>query len=149
MQVILKQDVKGSGKAGDLVKVSDGYAKNFLFPKGLAVPASAAAVNEKLTKDAAVEHRRQVELEEAQAMAAKLEGKTITLTAKAGANGKLFGSITSKEVAKELKAKHALDLDKKKIVLESDVKAYGSYSFEVKLHAGVAAKMTLMVTEQQ
>lgn len=149
MKVILKQDVKGSGKAGDLVKVSDGYAKNFLFPKGLAVPASAAAVNEKLTKDAAIEHRKQVELEEAQSMAAKLEGKVVTLTAKAGANGKLFGSITSKEIAKELKARYALELDKKKIVLDEDVKAYGSYPFEVKLHAGVSAKLTLKVAEQQ
>ncbi len=148
MQVILKEDVKGTGKAGDLVKVSDGYAKNFLFVKGLAVPASAAAVNEKLTKDAAIAHHKQEELDAAKAVAAQLEGKTVTLTAKAGANGKLFGSITAKEIAAELKRVQGIDLDKKKIVLNGDVKAFGGYSFEVKLHPGVTASMKLMVTEQ-
>lgn len=149
MQVILKQDVKGTGKAGDLVKVSDGYARNFLFPKGLAVTASAAAVNEKETKDAALAHHKQEELDAAKAVAAKLEGKIVTLTAKAGANGKLFGSVTSKEVAQELRQRYAVELDKKKIVLESEVKAFGSYGFEAKLHPGVSAKMTLKVEEQK
>ena len=147
MEVILKKDVKGSGKAGDLVKVSDGYARNFLLPKGLAVPASAAAVNEKVTKDAAVAHRIQVELEEAKAAAAKLEGKTVVIAAKAGANGKLFGSITAKELASELSRMTGESIDKKKIVLEADVKSYGEYSFEVKLHTGVSAKLFLVVKE--
>lgn len=149
MEVILKQDVKGTGKAGDLVKVSDGYARNFLFSKGLAVPASAAAVNEKLTKDSAAAHRAKVELDQAKELAAKLDGKSIKLTAKAGANGKLFGSITSKEVAEEISKAFQVEMNKKKIVLSSDVKAYGAYSFEVKLHTGVSAKMTLNVVEPQ
>lgn len=148
MQVILKQDVKGSGKAGDLVKVSDGYARNFLFPKGLAVPASAAAVNEKATKDAALAHHKQEELEAAQALAAQLDGKFVELKARAGANGKIFGSVTSKEIAQELKQRHGLELEKKKIVLESEIKAFGTYSFEAKLHPGVVAKMTVKVTEE-
>ncbi|MCI8407181.1 MAG: 50S ribosomal protein L9 [Oscillospiraceae bacterium] len=148
MQVILKQDVKGSGKAGDLVKVSDGYARNFLFPKGLAVPASAAAVNEKATKDAALAHHKQEELEAAQALAAQLDGKSVELKARAGANGKIFGSVTSKEIAQELKQRHGLELEKKKIVLESEIKAFGTYSFEAKLHPGVVAKMTVKVTEE-
>lgn len=147
MEVILKQDVKGTGKTGDLVKVSDGYARNFLLAKGLAVPASAAAVNEKLTKDAAVAHHKQEELDAAKALAESLNGKVISLKAKAGANGKLFGSITAKEIAAELKVRHDIELDKKKIVLSSDVKTFGSYSFDAKLHPGVVASMTLKVEE--
>ena len=147
MQVILKQDVKGSGKAGDLVKVSDGYAKNFLIKKGLAVPASAAAINEKETRDAATAHRAKVELDTAKELASKIDGKTITVSAKAGANGKLFGSVTAKEVAEEIQRQFGMEADKKKIALESDVKAFGSFPFEVKLHTGVSAKMTLVVKE--
>lgn len=147
MQVILKQDVKGSGKAGDLVKVSDGYARNYLFPKGLAVPASAGALNEKNTKDAAAAHRAQVELDQAKATAAKLDGKTVVIAAKAGTGGRLFGSITSKELAAEITRMTGEVVDKKKILLEADVKAYGEYSFEVKLHSGVSAKMFLVVKE--
>ena len=145
MKVILKKDVKGSGKAGDLVNVSDGYARNFLFPKDLAMPASAAAMNEKKTKDEALAHRLQVELDEAKAAAARIDGKEITLHAKAGANGKLFGSITSKEIAAELQKQFQVEFDKKKIVLENDVKSFGDFSFEVKLHSQVSAKVTLHV----
>jgi len=147
MQVILKQDVKGTGKAGDLVKVSDGYARNFLFPKGLAVTASAAAVNEKATKDAAIAHHKQEELDAARVTAKKLDGQGVVLSAKAGANGKLFGSVTSKEIAQELGSRYGVELDKKKIVLESEIKAFGTYSFEVKLYPGVTAKMSVKVTE--
>lgn len=148
MEVILKQDVKGTGKAGDLVKVSDGYARNFLLAKGMAVPASAAAVNEKKTRDSAAAHRAQVELDEAKALAQKIDGKEICLTAKAGGNGKLFGSITSKELAEELSGKFGVEINKKKIVLGSDVKNYGEYTFEVKLHPGVSATVKLTVAEE-
>ena len=147
MKVILKKDVKGTGKSGDMVNVSDGFARNFLFPKDLAIPANAAAINEKKTKDDAIAHRLQVELDEAKAVAAKIDGKSITLQAKAGANGKLFGSITSKEIAAELEKQFGMAVDKKKIVLENDVKAFGAYPFEVKLHSQVSAKVTLHVTE--
>lgn len=148
MQVILKQDVKGSGKAGDLIKVSDGYARNFLLPKGLAVEASTAAVNEKKTRDSAEAYRRETELKEAQRIAEELRDKSITLTAKAGSNGRLFGSVTSKEIAKELNRVYHMELDKKKIVLESEIKAFGTYSFEIKLPQSVNTKMSVKVIEQ-
>lgn len=148
MKVILLQDVQGSGKAGDLVNVSDGYAKNYLVKRGLARVANAAAVNEKNTRDSAVAHRAAVELEEAEVLKKKLEGKDVTIKAKAGANGKLFGSITSKELAEELSRLYGMDINKKKVALSCDVKAYGSYSFEVKLHSGVSAAMKLIVIEE-
>ena len=148
MKVILTQDVKGSGKAGELITVSDGYAKNFLLKKGLAQVANAATLNIKQNKDSAVAHHAQVELDTAKATAQKLEGKSITIKAKAGANGKLFGSITSKELAEELAKCHGVEVNKKKITLNSDVKAYGEFSFDIKLHSGVSATMKLVVAEQ-
>ncbi|MFZ2539510.1 MAG: 50S ribosomal protein L9 [Oscillospiraceae bacterium] len=148
MKVILTQDVKGSGKAGELINVSDGYAKNFLLRKGLAIEASATAINAKQTKDSATAHHAQVEIDTAKDTAKKLEGQTIRVKAKAGANGKLFGSITSKELAEELAKCYAVEVNKKKITLNSDVKAYGEFSFEVKLHTGVSATMKLVVEQQ-
>ncbi|MEG0692126.1 MAG: 50S ribosomal protein L9 [Oscillospiraceae bacterium] len=148
MKVILTQDVKGSGKEGELVNVSDGYAKNFLLKKGLAIEASASAINAKQTKDSAIAHHAQVELDTAKETAKKLEGQTIKIKAKAGANGKLFGSITSKELAEELTKCYGVEVNKKKITLTSDVKAYGEFNFEVKLHTGVSATMKLIVEEQ-
>lgn len=148
MKVILTQDVKGSGKAGDLVKVSDGYARNFLLRKGLAIEATKNAINAKKTKDDAVAHHAQVELDSAKDTAKTLDGKTVRIKAKAGANGKLFGSITSKEIAEEIKKGFGVEVNKKKITLKSDVKSYGEFSFEIKLHAGVTAKMNLTVEEE-
>lgn len=147
MKVILKADVQGTGKAGELCNVSDGYAKNFLLKRGLASEATTAALNEKATRDSAVAHRVQVELDNAKADAAKLDGKSIKITAKGGASGKLFGAITAKEVADELNRQFGTDVSKKKIVLNGDVKNHGDYSFEVKLHAGVSAKLNLSVVE--
>lgn len=149
MKVILTQDVKGSGKTGELVNVSDGYAKNFLLKKGMAIEANAAAINAKQTHDSAVAHHAQVELDTAKETAQKLEGKSVKLTAKAGANGKLFGSVTSKEIASELAKLYKIDIDKKKINLLSDAKSYGEYDFEIKLHAGISAKMKLVIEEQK
>lgn len=148
MKVILLQDVKGSGKAGELVNAADGYARNFLLKKGLAIMASAGAMNEKNAKDSANEHHAKVALEEAQAVADKLKDKTITISAKAGENGKLFGSITSKEIAEEVKKAYGIEINKKKITLNSDVKNHGSYTFEAKLHTGVVAVMNLVVQDQ-
>ena len=148
MKVILTQDVKGSGKKGDMINVADGYAKNFLIKKGLAVVADANAVNMKMTKDAADRHHAAVEMQKAQDTAKELSGKTIKLTAKAGTNGRLFGSVTAKEIAEELEKSYHVSIDKSKISLESDIKAYGSYSCEIKLHTGVSAKMTVMITEE-
>lgn len=147
MKVILKSDVKGTGKAGEMVNVSDGYAKNFLFKKGFAVEASSTAMNEKATRDSAIAHHAQVEIDEAKAAAEKINSKTVVIHAKAGSNGKLFGAITTKEVAEEMNKQFGTDINKKKISLNSDVKNYGSYSFEVKLHSGVSASLKLEVTE--
>lgn len=147
MKVILTQDVQGSGKAGDLVNVSDGYAKNFLLKKGLAKEANAAALNDKKTRDDAVEHHAKVELENAQELAKKLAGSTVHIKAKAGANGKLFGSVTAKEIAQELTRVSGVEITKKKIVLESEIKTFGGFSFDVKLHTGVIAPMKLLVEE--
>lgn len=148
MKVILKADVKGSGKAGDLVEVSDGYAKNFLLKKGLAEAATAQNMAEKASKDAATEHHRQEELAAAQAVGKKLEGQTVNITAKAGAGGKLFGSVTSKEIAQALSQQFKIDADKRKINLQSDIKAFGTYNFTLKLHTKVTANMKVSVTEK-
>ncbi len=147
MKVILTQDVKGSGKKGDLIQVADGYAKNFLLKKGMAVIADANAVNVKNTKDAAARHHAAVEMQKAQDLAKTLSGKTVSLTAKAGANGRLFGSVTPKEIAEALKKAFAVEIDKRKISLDTEIKTFGSFPFEVKLHTGVSAKMTVTVAE--
>ena len=149
MQVILKQDVKGTGKAGELVKVSDGYAKNFLLKRGLAVEASAAAMNEKKTKDEAASHHAQVALDEAKAAAAQIDGKTITVFAKAGTGGRLFGAVTAKEIADAANEQFQLNLNKKKISVKSDIKTFGEYTCEVKLHTGVTATLNVSVKEAQ
>ena len=125
MKVILKQDVKGQGKKGELVNVSDGYARNFLFPRGLAVEADAQAMNDLKNREEAAKYRDDMEKKSAQAAAGLLTGKTLKLTAKAGQGGRLFGSVTTKEVAEELKKQFGLDIEKRKIAM-ADIKAYGS-----------------------
>lgn len=147
MKVILKEDVKGSGKKGDLINVADGYAKNYLIKRGLAVEASTQAINEKKNKEAAAAHHAQVALDEAKAVAARLSGKTVKVAARAGENGKLFGKVTSKELAAAVEKEFGLEVNKKKISLETEIKAFGTYTFEVKLHPGVAAKMYVSVVE--
>lgn len=147
MKVILLQDVQGTGKSGDLVNVADGYAKNFLIKKGLAKEASASAINDKKTKDSATEHHAQVELDKAKEVASKIEDKSISLTMKAGANGKMLGSVTAKEIAEELSKAYGVEVNKKKITLATDVKDFGGYEFTVKIHTGVVAKMKLTVKE--
>ena len=149
MKVILTQDVKGSGKKGELVKVSDGYARNFLLPKGLAIEASAQALGEMKARQASVEHKAAVKKQAAQEMAGKIGGKTVKIAAKAGANGKLFGSVTSKEISEELSRQFGAQIDKRKIVMDSDIKAFGSYTVQVKLHPGIAADVYVVVGEAE
>ena len=141
MKVILQQDVKNLGKKGDLVNASDGYARNFLFPKGLAIEANSSAMNDFNNKEASKKFHKAEEIKAAQADAAKLDGKTFKLTAKAGANGKLFGSVTSKDVSKKIKDELGIDIDKRKIVMP-DVKA-----FEIKVYQGISAKVFVQVSE--
>jgi len=147
MKVILLQDVKGSGKKGDLINAADGYARNYLIPKKLAMEATAGAINNKKVQDAAKAHHAQVELDQAIANKENLNGKIVTVTAKAGKEGKLFGSVTAKEIAAAVSAQYKVDVDKRKVALDGDIKAFGTFEFDLKLHAGVVAKMKVMVKE--
>lgn len=146
MKVILKQDVKSLGKKGELVNASDGYARNFLFPKGLAIEANASAMNDFNNKESAKKFHKAEEIKAAQQLADKLEGKTFCLKAKAGANGKLFGSVTSKDVAAEIRKTLSVDIDKRKINME-DVKAFGTVQAEIKVYQGISAKVFVQVSE--
>ena len=148
MKVILLQDVKGTGKKDEIVNVSDGYARNFLLPKKLAVEASASAMNDIKNRERAKEHRIQEEKKAAQAIADKLGGTTVKLTAKAGNSGKLFGSITAKEVAEEISRKAGIEIDKRKVSLASEIKSFGTYEVEVKLYTGISAKMFVLVASE-
>ena len=146
MKVILLQDVKSLGKKGEMVSVADGYARNFLFPRGLAAEANAQAMTEMKNREAAREHKIEVDTQTARETAAALEGKTVHIAAKAGQNGKLFGSVTAKEVAETLKKQFGCDIDKRKITME-DIKAFGTYEAEVKLYAGISASFYVRVSE--
>ena len=146
MKVVLLQDVKGLGKKGELINTSDGYARNFLFPRKLAMEANSQAMSELKNREAAEKHRIDMEIAAAKASAEKLEGKTVRLTAKAGANGKLFGSVTPKDVAAAIAQQFSIELDKRKVVVE-DIKAFGTYPVEVKLYNGISAAMFVMVGE--
>ncbi len=146
MEVILKADVKGLGKKGEKVKASDGYARNFLFPKGLAVEANAQSLTELRNREQSNQHKIDMEVAAANDSKAKLQGKVIKITAKAGNNGKLFGSVTSKEVAAEITKQFAVKVDKRKITMD-DIKTFGSFKIEVKLYTNIVAEMTVMVGE--
>ncbi len=146
MKVVLLQDVKGLGKKGELVNTSDGYARNFLFPRKLAMEANSQAMSELKNREASEKHRIETEIAAAKASAAKIEGKTVKLSAKAGANGKLFGSVTSKDVAEAISKEFGLKLDKRKVVVD-DIKNFGTYPVEVKLYNGISASMFVMVGE--
>lgn len=148
MKVILNQDVKGQGKKGDLVNVSDGYARNFLFPRNLAVEANAQAMSEKANKDSAAAFRLAEEKAAAEAKKAKIDGKTLKIVGKAGQNGKLFGSITPKEIVEVLKTQYGLEVDKKKIALRSEIKTFGTFECDVKLYTGIVANMNIEVVSE-
>lgn len=147
MEVILNADVKGLGKKGELVKTSDGYARNFLFPRNLAIEANAQAMTELKNREESKQHKIDVATQQAKDAAAKLQGNIIKLTAKAGKNGKLFGSVTSKEIAEKIKAEYGVDVDKRKITVD-DIKNFGTYEAEVKLYTGISAKIRVQVGEQ-
>ena len=146
MKVILNQDVKGLGKKGELVNTSDGYARNFLFPRKLASEANSQAMTELQNRENSKKHKIAVETQEAKDAAAKIEGKIIKLTAKAGQGGRLFGSVTSKEIAAEMKNQFGIDIDRRKITV-NDIKAFGTYPATVKLYPGVTAEFKVAVSE--
>ena len=148
MKVILTQDIKGKGKKDQLVEVSDGYARNYLLPKGLAKEATNTNINIMNGKNDSEAHRQKVALEEAEATKAKMEQVEVVLTAKAGENGKLFGSITSKDVAEALTMQHHIKLDKKKFVLPDGIKNLGTVTVDVKIHHVVTGKLKVTVKGQ-
>ena len=146
MKVILTQDVKGQGKKGQLVDVSDGYARNFLLPRKLAVPADAQAMNELKNREDAAKYHKDMEKKAAEEAAATLKGKTVVLHAKAGQGGRLFGSVTAKEVAEEIRRQFGVEIDRRKIDV-ADIKTFGSYTAGLKRGSGVTAEVTVSVTE--
>lgn len=144
MKVILKADVKGSGKKGDIIEVSEGYARNFLIKKGLAEQATATGVNEIQQKKKAEAFHHAEEVKAMQTLANELRNKEVTVTIRTGANGKVFGSVTSLQVSQAL-ASMGYDVDKKKIVLGNGIKTLGAFPTEIKLMEGISTKITVNV----
>ncbi len=149
MKVILTQDVKAQGKKGDLINVSDGYARNFLLPKGLAIEANKQALNDLEGKREAAAFHKNVEEEKARNIAERMKEITVNLSAKAGAGGKLFGSITSKDVAEALKAQYKIDIDKRKFELKDGIKTLGTTEVLVRLYPQITGTFKVNVTEQK
>jgi len=147
MKVILQKDVKGSGKVGDIVNVSDGYARNFLIPKGIAIEANTQNLNEIKQKKASQDFKIEEEKKAAFEIKKKIEEQTIKLSAKGGESGKLFGSITTKDIAQGLKDQYKVEVDKKKVTLTDEIKTFGTYKAEVKLYTDIIAKIYVMVIE--
>ena len=147
MKVILQQDVRGQGKKGQLVEVSDGYARNFLLPKKLAVIATAENLNTMKQQEKAKKAQEAAEKAEAEATAKKLEGLMVKISAKAGEGGRLFGAVTGKEVSEALAAQHSLSIPKTKLVMEEPIKSCGSYQIKAKLGYEVSGTVNVMVTE--
>lgn len=154
MKVILKVDVKGKGKAGQLINVADGYARNYLIPKGLAVVADKSAMNEFESKQQAKKYKEEMELSEAKSMAQTMSGKTVVCYAKAGHSntgepGKLFGSVTSKEIVQAISEQLGIEVDRRKITLDADIKSFGTYKATVKLKGNITATVDVKVTEKE
>ena len=147
MKVILLADVKGKGKKDQVVEVSDGYARNYLFAKKLAIAADAKALNELKGREASKQHKYDVEKAAAQETAKQLETITLVLKRKAGVDNKLYGAITTKEITQQLKQDYNLDVDKKKLSMESPIKAFGTYKIKTKLFSDVSAIITVQVVE--
>ena len=146
MKVLLGQDVKGTGKKGEIVEVSDGYARNFLLPRKLATPADAAAVNAANIQKSAAQHRKFTAGVKARENAAALEGKRVTIHAKVGENGKLFGAITGKEIAAALKEQLGVEVDRKKIAVDP-IKTTGEYIAKLSLFENVSTTLRVIVSE--
>lgn len=148
MKVILKQDVKGLGKKDSMVEASDGYARNYLLPRGLAVEGSSTNVNEMNQKKESERTRKERELKAARELAGKLKETTVVIKTKAGENGKLFGSITSKDISDKLKSNFKLEVDKKKINMPDSLKSLGTTEVEIKLYPEVSAKLTVKIEQE-
>lgn len=148
MEVIFVKDLKGQGKAGEKKNISDGYAKNFLIPKGFAIEATKANLNDLKGKKESEAFKKEQELKAANELKAKLETITVKLKTKAGDNGKLFGSITSKDISEELKKQYSIDIDKKKIVLPDGLKETGNFEIDAKLYPSVSGKIKVCIEKQ-
>jgi len=149
MKVILQTDVKGMGKRGEVVNASDGYARNYLFPKKLALPADKQNLNELAAKKSSEAHKKELEKKEAIRIKDKLEKEVLKLKVKAGENGKTFGSITSKEISENIEREFKEKVDKKKIVMKETIKALGGYVIDLKLFEGVIAKMKVEIISEK
>ena len=147
MKVILTQDVKGQGKKDQIINVSDGYARNFLFPKKLAIPADAKAMNEIKNKEASLKPKIETERAEAQAVAEKLSGVMVKVKMGAGADGRLYGSVTAKDVAEALERDHKITVDRRKITIADPIKAVGTYTVTCKLGYEINAPLTVKIEE--
>ena len=148
MKVIFIKDLKGQGKAGDEKNISDGYAKNFLIPKGYAIEATASNLNDLKGKKQSEAYKKEKEIEHANDLKAKIEAITITLKAKGGESDKLFGSVTSKDISTKLKTEYNIDIDKKKFVLPDGIKLFGTTEVDIKLHAGIVGKLKVNVIKE-
>ncbi|AGK99557.1 50S ribosomal protein L9 [Clostridium pasteurianum] len=147
MKVILLKDIKGTGKKGEVINASDGYARNFLFPKKLAEEANDANLHVLNQKNEAIRKKKLEETEAAQKLAEELKGKELKIIAKAGEGGRLFGAITSKDISLEIKDQLKADIDKKKIVTDS-IRQLGSYEIELKIYPEVSTKIKVLIVEQ-
>lgn len=145
MKVILLQDVKGSGKKGDVINASDGYARNFLLPKNLAVEANAANMTQLNNQKASVEHKKAVNRDNSKLLKERLENKKFVIKAKSGDNGKLFGAVTSIDIEKAIKEQSQIEIDKRKVVLKDSIKALGEYEVVVKLFEDISAKVKIEI----
>ncbi len=148
MKVVFLADVKGQGKKDQIKEVSDGYARNFLLPKKLAVPADAKVLNEIKNKEASKQHKIDVEKAEAKAIAEKLTAVVVKIPAQAGADGRLYGSVTSKDIAEALQKQHGIVIDKRKLALTDPIKAFGLYAIDVKLYAEITGKVNVSVSDK-
>ena len=149
MKVILLQDVRAQGKKGDIINVSDGYARNYLFPKKLAAVADAGVMADLKTKEEARLHRIATEKKAAEETAERLKACVVVLHTQAGQDGKFYGSITAKDIADALEQQHQITVDKKKIQIDTPIKSFGPYAVDVKLYQDVSASIQLVVTESK
>ncbi len=147
MKVILLQDIKNVGKKDEIINSSDGYARNYLFPKKLAVEATKDNLNQLKARQETAKRKKEQEKEEAKQLAEKLKKITLSIQVKAGENGKIFGGVTAKEIAENLKEQQNIEIDKKKIMVKETIKALGNYSVEIKLYEGISANLAVSVRD--
>lgn len=148
MKVILLKDVKGSGKAGDIINVADGYARNYLIARGLGLEATAKNLNDLQGKKDSAQHKLDVEKQQNMEIAAKLDGKEVTVKSKAGQGGKLFGAVTAANISDKIKEVYGITIEKKKIVLNTEIKAFGDFTATVKMSQGISCSIKIKVVEE-